>query len=170
MTELRTSAAELLLPEVRCETMNEMLTLEEISALDELVAQSIEPVAPPVSLRAQILGGIRNVPQNSTTVREEEGRWKPVVPGVEMKRLSRDQGRGTVTLLLRFQPGSVLPAHDHRGNEQTFVIEGSCDIGSVGLAKGDFHRVEAGEHHGTVISKQGCTLLLVVDEADYHAA
>ena len=66
--------------------------------------------------------------------------------------------------------GSVLPAHDHRGNEQTFVIEGSCEIGAVGLAKGDFHRVEAGEHHGTVISKQGCTLLLVVDEADYHAA
>jgi len=150
--------------------MNEMLTLEEISALDELVAQSIEPVAPPVSLRAQILGGIRNVPQNSTTVREEEGRWKPVVPGVEMKRLSRDQTRGTVTLLLRFQPGATLPEHGHHGYEQTYVVEGSCRIGSVGLSQGDYHTVEAGERHGTVISKEGCTLLLVVDEEDYRAA
>jgi anti-sigma factor ChrR (cupin superfamily) len=150
--------------------MNDSLTLEELSAIDELIAQSIEPVAPPVSVRSQILSGILNVPQNSTTIREEEGRWKPVVPGVDMKRLSKDQGRNTVTLLLRFQPGSTLPEHDHRGNEQTYVVEGSCYIGSVGLTKGDFHRVESGEHHGTVVSSEGCLLLLVVDEADYRAA
>ncbi|HEY4640301.1 MAG TPA: cupin domain-containing protein [Thermoanaerobaculia bacterium] len=150
--------------------MNDQLTIEEISALDELIAQSIEPVAPPVSLREQIVGSVRNIPQNSTTVREEEGRWKPVVAGVDMKRLSRDARRGTVTLLLRFQPGSTLAAHDHKGNEQTYVIEGSCLIGSVGLSKGDFHHVEAGEHHGMVVSPQGCTLLLVVDEEDYRAA
>jgi len=150
--------------------MNEQLTADELTDIDELIAQSIEPVAPPVSIRAQILGTIRNVPQNSMTVREEEGRWKPILPGVDMKRLSRDQKRGTVTVLLRFQPGSTLPEHDHHGNEQTYVIEGSCCIGSVGLARGDFHQVDAGEHHGTVISKEGCTLLLVVDEADYRAA
>jgi len=150
--------------------MNEQLTADELTAIDELIAQSIEPVAPPVSIRAQILSTIRNVPQNSMTLREEEGRWKPILPGVDMKRLSRDQKRGTVTVLLRFQPGSTLPEHDHHGNEQTYVIEGSCCIGSVGLAKGDFHQVDAGEHHGTVISKEGCTLLLVVDEADYRAA
>jgi anti-sigma factor ChrR (cupin superfamily) len=150
--------------------MNEQLTADELTAIDELIAQSIEPVAPPLSVRAQILGTIRNVPQNSMTVREEEGRWKPILPGVDIKRLSRDQKRGTVTVLLRFQPGSTLPEHDHHGNEQTYVIEGSCCIGSIGLAKGDFHQVDAGEHHGTVISKEGCTLLLVVDEADYRAA
>ena len=55
--------------------MNDQLTLDEISALDELIAQSIEPVAPPVSVRAQLLASIRNVPQNSTTIRADEGRW-----------------------------------------------------------------------------------------------
>jgi anti-sigma factor ChrR (cupin superfamily) len=150
--------------------MNDSLTLEELSAIDELIAQSIEPVAPPVSVRTQILSGILNVPQNSTTIREEEGRWKPVVAGVDMKRLSKDQRRNTVTLLLRFQPGSTLPEHDHRGNEQTYVVEGSCYIGAVSLTKGDFHHVESGEHHGTVVSNEGCLLLLVVDEADYRAA
>ena len=81
------------------------------------------------SLKAKI----RNVPQNSTTIRVDEGRWKPVVTGVEMKRLSRDERRGTVTVLLRFQPGATLPEHGHKGNEQTYVVEGSCYIGSVGL-------------------------------------
>jgi anti-sigma factor ChrR (cupin superfamily) len=150
--------------------MNDQLTLDEISALDELIAQSIEPVAPPPGVRSQLLANIRNVPQNSTTIRVDEGRWKPVVTGVEMKRLSRDERRGTVTLLLRFQPGATLPQHGHKGTEQTYVVEGSCHIGAVGLQKGDFHTVAAGEQHGTVISKEGCTLLLVVDEADYHAA
>ena len=150
--------------------MNEPLTIDELTEIDELIAQSIEPVAPPVSVRTQILEAIRNTPQNSTTLRVDEGRWKTVVPGVDMKRLSRDQKRGTVTVLLRFQPGATLAAHDHKGNEQTYVIEGSCYIGSVGLQQGDFHTVEAGEHHGTVVSKEGCTLLLVVDEADYRAA
>jgi anti-sigma factor ChrR (cupin superfamily) len=150
--------------------MNDPLTLDELTEIDELIAQSIEPVAPPVSVRTKILDAVRNTPQNSTTLRADEGRWKPVVPGVEMKRLSRDEARRTVTVLLRFQPGATLPAHDHKGNEQTYVIEGSCYIGSVGLSQGDHHTVEAGEHHGTVVSKDGCTLLLVVDESDYYRA
>lgn len=150
--------------------MNDQLTLDELMAIDELIAQSIEPVAPPVSVRTQILDSIRNIPQNSTTIRVDEGRWKPVLPGVDMKRLSRDAKRGTVTVLLRFQPGATLPEHGHHGYEQTYVVEGSCCIGSVGLSQGDYHTVEAGERHGTVISKEGCTLLLVVDEEDYRAA
>jgi len=150
--------------------MNDPLTIDELTSIDELMAQSIEPVAPPVSVRTQILEAIRTTPQNSTTLRADEGRWKTVVPGVDMKRLSRDEHRKTVTVLLRFEAGAVLPAHDHRGNEQTYVIEGSCYIGSVGLSQGDFHHVDAGEHHGTVVSKEGCMLLLVVDESDYYRA
>jgi anti-sigma factor ChrR (cupin superfamily) len=149
---------------------NDSLTPDEVRDLDELTARSIEPVAPPSFMKARILDAVRHVPQNSTTVRSDEGRWKAVVPGVEMKRLSRDPKHGTVTFMLRFQPGATLPQHDHRGNEQTYVIEGSCTIGSVGLSQGDYHTVDAGERHGTVVSPNGCTLLLVVDEADYHAA
>ncbi len=150
--------------------MNDPVALEEIAAIDELIAQSIEPVAPPASVRASILEAIRHTPQNSVTIRSAEGRWKPVVAGVEIKRLSRDPERRTVTLLMRFQPGAELPEHHHQGNEQTFVLEGSCCIGSVCISKGDFHMVDAGETHGNVVSKEGCILLLVVDESDYRAA
>jgi anti-sigma factor ChrR (cupin superfamily) len=150
--------------------MNETVAIEDIAAIDELIAQSIEPVAPPASVRASILEAIRHTPQNSVTLQSNEGRWKPVVSGVDIKRLSKDPEHGTVTLLMRFQPGAQLPEHHHQGNEQTFVLEGSCCIGSVCIKKGDFHFVEAGETHGDVVSKEGCILLLVVDEADYHAA
>jgi putative transcriptional regulator len=151
--------------------MSDALTLAEVAELDELMARSVEPVAPPSFLKARILEAARNTPQNSVTVRADEGRWKMVVPGVEMKRLARDASRGTVTLMLRLAPRAVLPEHDHHGSEKTYVIDGSCHIGSVGLSKGDFHQVDAGEHHGTVVSgANGCTLLLTVDESDYRAA
>jgi anti-sigma factor ChrR (cupin superfamily) len=153
------------------QTMSEQITLEDIAAIDELVAHSIEPVAPPPAVRTKLMEMIRNVPQNSVTVRADEGRWKAVcATGVEMKRLSRDARRGTVTFLLRFQPGATLDEHEHHGAEESFVVEGSCCIGSVYLATGDYHRVEAGEHHGTVVSETGCVLLLTVDETDYQAA
>ena len=97
--------------------MNDLLTADELRDLDAIVASTIEPVAPPPFLKQQLLGAIAGIPQNSHTVRDEEGRWLDVVRGVQMKKLSRDPQRGTVTLLLRFQAGASLPAHDHRGAE-----------------------------------------------------
>jgi len=84
--------------------------------------------------------------------------------------LSVDKERGIATIMLRIAPGAILPAHDHRGAEESYVVSGSCRIGSVSLKQGDFHHVDAGQHHGTVVSDEGCTLLLVVDVNDYLAA
>ena len=151
--------------------MNEMLTREETELLDGIVAESIDPVAPPPELRRRILDTIRATPQNSRTVRSDEGRWQPLpFPGVRVKTLSVDDERNTATILMMFDPGARLPAHDHRGDEQAFVVSGSCRIGAVHLRQGDFHRAGAGSHHGDVVSDEGCVLLLVVDAEDYRAA
>ena len=143
-----------------------------------LIAESLEPVAPPADIKAKVMGAIRtrrkldeSLPVRCTTVRAEEGRWVDLpVPGVRVKKLGVDKEHDTVTFMLRLEPGSILPAHDHHGSEQSYVIAGSCRIGAVHLAEGDYHRVEEGEHHGDVVSDEGCTLLLVVDREDYEAA
>jgi anti-sigma factor ChrR (cupin superfamily) len=151
--------------------MTEFLTRDDIDLLDAIVAEGIEPVAPPPELRRRILDVIRGVPQNSRTVRAEEGRWMPLpFPGVKLKTLSVDEKRGTATILISLDPGARLPSHDHHGDEESFVISGSCRIGQVYLRKGDFHRAEGGTHHGDVVSDEGCVLLLVVDAEDYRAA
>ena len=150
--------------------MHDLLAKEDLAALDALVPELIEPVAPPPALRAQILAAVAGVPQESITIRAEEDRWRPFpAPGVRWKKLSANRDRGTLTLLLEIAPGAAVPSHGHHGSEDCFVVDGSCRIGSLTLAKGDFHRVERGARHGTVQSDEGCTLLLVVDALDWAA-
>lgn len=149
----------------------EPFTRDEIAFLDDLAAESIVPVAPPAELRTRVLAGVRETPQNSHTVRADEGRWMVLpFPGVKVKLLSTDDQRGTATILMALDPGSRVPAHDHHGDEESYVVSGSCRIGAVGLKQGDFHRAGAGSHHGDVVSDEGCVLLLVVDQDDYRAA
>ena len=151
--------------------MSEVLTQEEMEMLDSIVGETIEPIAPPAELRGRIVEVIRGVPQNSITVRAEEGRWMPCpFPGVKIKTLSVDEKRGTATILVSLDPGSRLPAHGHHGDEESYVISGSCRIGTVYLRQGDFHRAGEGSTHGDVVSDEGCVLLLVVDAEDYRAA
>ena len=151
--------------------MTEVLTHDEMELLDSVVADSIEPVAPPPDLRRRIVDAIRGTPQDGRTIRSNEGRWMLCpFPGVKVKTLSVDEKRGTATILVSLDPGSRLPAHDHHGDEESFVVSGSCRIGTVYLRQGDFHRAGSGSHHGDVVSDEGCVLLLVVDAEDYRAA
>lgn len=150
--------------------MNDVLEIEDLALLDSHVSETIEPVPPPAALRQQILDAVRDVPQNSRTVRGDEGKWTRIADGVTSKVLAFDRQRRTATLLMSFAPGAVMPAHDHQGPEQSYVVSGSCRIGSIYLRAGDFHQAPAGSHHGDVVSDEGCVLLLVVDEADCRAA
>jgi anti-sigma factor ChrR (cupin superfamily) len=150
--------------------MSDTLTRDELSFLNGIVAEGISPVDPPAWLRARILGAAAETPQNTRTVRAGEGRWFDFVPGVTVKPLSVDIERDTATILMMFEPGARVPAHDHAGAEDSFVISGSCRIGDSYLLKGDFHHADAGTTHAEIVSDEGCVLLLVVDREDYLAA
>jgi quercetin dioxygenase-like cupin family protein len=150
--------------------MTDAFTTDDLALLDELAAADwLEPVPPPPAAKKQLLESIRSLAAGHT-VRATEGDWRHQLPGIDVKLLSRDATRGIATILMRFQPGAVCPPHDHSGAEECYVVAGSCRIGSIALSQGDFHHANAGSHHGAVISDEGCTLLLVVDEEDYVAA
>ena len=54
--------------------------------------------------------------------------WLPTrFMGVELKILMEDQATACWTALTRFQPGAVLPDHEHVELEQTFVLEGELE-------------------------------------------
>ncbi|MBV8516933.1 MAG: cupin domain-containing protein [Acidobacteria bacterium] len=156
--------------------LSDVLSAEELAVLDALAKETIAPVVPPPHVRAQVLAQIARTPQldervpgpdESRTVRADEGRWVDVAPGVRTKKLTKDARRNTMTCLLELAPQSILPAHDHKGAEESYVVRGSCHIGGVALAAGDFHQVDAGSHHGDVVaSADGCLLLITVDLAD----
>ena len=73
----------------------------------------------------------------------EETRFR----GVKAKTLLVDKNAGTVTVLLKMDPGAVLPDHEHALIEQTFVIEGAliCDEGTC--TAGNFVWRPAGSRH-----------------------
>jgi anti-sigma factor ChrR (cupin superfamily) len=146
--------------------MSDMLSADELSLLDAVMAEGISPVVPPPSVRGRVMDAVRH----TRTVRADEGRWLRLVEGVTVKPLSIDEKRGTVTLLMTLQPGARVAGHDHHGAEDSFVVSGSCHIGATHLAAGDFHHASGGTHHGEIVSETGCTLLLVVDRRDYELA
>ena len=153
--------------------MTDALTREELDLLDRIAATAIEPVDPPTTVRARVLDSIRGIPQldasvpgehESVTVRSDEGTWKAIAPGARMKRLTKDARR--VVFLLDLEPNAIVPAHDHDAGEDSYVIRGSCQIGGLGLAQGDFHHSDGGSHHGDVVaSSEGCLLLITMEAA-----
>ena len=62
----------------------------------------------------------------STFIRPQDMDWKPTpFAGVSIKMLYEDASTGDMTCLLRWEPGSRLPFHEHADLEQSFVLEGS---------------------------------------------
>ncbi len=150
--------------------MSDALTLDELELMGRAVGESIEPIQPPASVRARVLAAIKpldaSVPgaHESLTVRADEGKWTAIAPGARLKKLTRDARRNTMTCLLELEPHALVPAHDHEGGEDSYVIRGSCRIGALALNVGDFHHADADSHHGDIVaSAEGCLLLITID-------
>jgi anti-sigma factor ChrR (cupin superfamily) len=84
----------------------------------------------------------------SRYVEVDELPWQPTkFPGIDIKVLMEDKETGLLTALTRFQPGAVLPLHEHVDLEQTWMLEGSL-VDDEGEAKvGDYVWRPAGSRH-----------------------
>ena len=90
---------------------------------------------------------------HSHLARPQDMEWqKTRFPGCEAKTLLFDRATGLMTALMRFQPGAVLPDHEHVNIEQSYVLEGSL-VDKEGPAegmtcgRGEFVWREAGSRH-----------------------
>lgn len=90
--------------------------------------------------------------------------WKKMrFPGCEMKTLLFDPKSGLATMLMKMDPGAVLPDHEHVLIEQTYVLEGSLadkegpDAG-IEVTAGNFVWRPAGSRH-TAWSPKGGTFI-----------
>lgn len=136
----------------------------DLKTLDSAIGESIDAAVPPEDAKSHVLEVVRRL---STL---DGLRPVPHCTGVLASVVSRNAKRHTVMVLLRFAAGGVLPGHGHEGNEDAYVVSGTCRIDGRSYAQGDFHRVEAGASHGDVVSDNGCVLLVTMDERDYRAA
>lgn len=88
------------------------------------------------------------------------------IEGIKIKQLAFNEKSGYAMLLMKVAPGTKYPAHHHNGAEECYVIEGDVYAQGKILGAGDFHHAEGGSDHNPLYTKNGCTLILVVDPKD----
>jgi anti-sigma factor ChrR (cupin superfamily) len=90
--------------------------------------------------------------------------WEPLREGVEILTLAGDPRSGATVALLRYQPGSRVPAHRHPGFEVIYVVSGSQRDERGHYPAGSLVVNPAGLEH-SVWSDDGCTVLIVWERA-----
>jgi anti-sigma factor ChrR (cupin superfamily) len=90
-----------------------------------------------------------------------DGGWQKWDEGILFKPLFIDETNGQMTSLVRMQPGTSLPPHQHLGVEQFLIIEGDCHVHGERLGPGDYHRAMDGSVHETTYTETGTMFLLV---------
>ena len=140
--------------------------LHRCQASAALIAESLEPAAPPPRLKERVLSAIFTAQAvqgfGLGAIRSEEGRWKPAdVPGVSYKALYYDRASGLLTMLVRMEPGASYPAHIHSRAEQCLVLEGDLIHGDHAYDAGDFTWAEAGSLDPALTTRNGNLLLII---------
>ncbi len=126
--------------------------VQTFRAVAEKLALSVAPVAPPAALHDRLMAQLNGEPSalpaltlsrealgHSLTIRANEGEWIEKWEGVFIKRLFKDEAKGTVTTLYKLQPGASIPKHRHIGAEECLVLEGDYHINGEVLGAGDYH-------------------------------
>lgn len=95
-------------------------------------------------------------------VRTATAVWKAsAVPGVSVKVLRRDATTGASTSLVRFEPGTKFPAHNHPAGEEIFVVEGDFTVGPHHLTGGDYLYTPPNEKHAAS-TEHGCLVIVTL--------
>ena len=103
----------------------------------------------------------KHAPMSTRYIDTDALPWmETVYDGIEMKILFKDEARGLMTALFRWQAGAELPTHEHTDIEQSYVLEGSLcdDEGECG--PGQYAWRPAGSVH-KAWSPGGCLLIAI---------
>ena len=65
-----------------------------------------------------------NVQMDEVMRDSAQGRWVPMVAGIDFKLLFASIETGRWTVIFRCQPGSFIPRHKHLGAGEYFVVKG----------------------------------------------
>jgi anti-sigma factor ChrR (cupin superfamily) len=109
----------------------------------------------------RLKGKLQPTPNGSTYVDPEQLDWQPSqFDKIAMKVLYRNDEQGEMTVLLKWEPGAVLPFHRHPEIEQSWVLEGSFYDHDGICRAGQYVWRRPGSMHETR-TDEGCLLLAI---------
>lgn len=121
-------------------------------------------IAPPAELFDRIEARVNareRLVQLSRTIDANAGEWIVFGPGVRYKELHRDERLQRRTIYLEAGPGARLPAHDHRQDEECYMISGDLQIDDETLGPDDYLFAPKGTSHTELYSRTGCRCIIV---------
>lgn len=132
--------------------------------LDALAPVALAP-ARNVALRARVLAvatpmSVIPAQAGPVIVRAGERPWLAFLPGVKLQPLRVDRDKRTQTSLWRIEAGATIPPHDHTGEEECLVLEGSVDFEGKLYVAGDYLLAPPGLHHTEFVSPAGAVLMI----------
>ncbi len=86
--------------------------------------------------------------------------WEAFRPGVRIHWLYRTDAEGAAAALLRYEPGSAVPLHEHLGWEHIFILSGAQSDGARRHAEGTLMISAPGTQHA-IASEEGCVALAI---------
>lgn len=148
-----------------------------VSLFPKILNLSFKNLSPPDSVKEKLFEKIKSKKSSDANIRQEgfefiytdSNDWfqHPAIGGIKVKQLAQNTEKGYVMLLMKVAAGTSYPSHHHNGAEECYVIEGDVIAEGRILGPGDFHHADGGSDHDPLYTKNGCTLLLVVDPKDY---
>ncbi len=85
--------------------------------------------------------------------------WQPFRPGVDIYPLTQNPDTGSQVALLRYQPGTSVPHHEHSGFEHILVLSGAQQDHRGQYPEGTLAINTPGSTH-QVTSPGGCIVLI----------
>ena len=101
-----------------------------------------------------------------SVLRTSEMEWKLVAKGLSVKVLFDDSARNMTTTIVRLDPETFYPAHQHKGIEEVFILQGELRVEGVQLRAGDFCLSQPDTVHQGSYSKSGCTMVVKSSKHD----
>jgi len=95
-----------------------------------------------------------------TVVRADREDWQKMLPGVCVRLLHEDPGKGIQTALWRLDPGARIPPHPHQVDEECYMLEGALEHRGERFEAGDYMLAPAGTRHSVIHSREGALMLI----------
>jgi anti-sigma factor ChrR (cupin superfamily) len=145
------------------------------------IGLSVDPVSPRTELREKLMETIARTSQAPARhapgvlydkdgvmiARPGEMTWiGGELPGVFLKVLFNDTGRGYATAMVRMTPGTHYPSHKHAGVEELYLLEGDLSVDDMAMRAGDYCRGEAGSIHKEIVTENGCLFVVTSSHQD----
>lgn len=146
---------------------------QELAAIRSTLAllpYSLPSVSPALHLKARLFERVRassaavSEPVHALFVMDFSSlSWQPSgYPGVSFHVLRHDQATGTITTLVKFQPGCTYPAHRHLGGEDCLILQGGFRDRRGEYRAGAYVYYEPGSVHYDLQALEGNECILFV--------